>query len=111
MLNLIVIISLICTGVFVATRRDMILYPFRAMFLIEAYRTRHSIPKRTNILLLLSYVLFDCLYCESSLWTIICLSVFDYRMLIYAPFMILATCGLNAVFAWIIFGARLNPKR
>lgn len=111
MLNLIIVISFICTGVFTATRRSMILYQFRAMYLIEMYRMRNTRPKFGKVLKYLSYVLFDCLYCMASFWTIVCVAVFDYRMLIYFPFLIFAVCGLNGVFAYLVFGSRLNPDK
>lgn len=105
MLQLIITISLICTGAFVSTRRDMLLYPLRVAYVKYIYRTRHERPALSRALAYLSNVLFDCLYCMASFWSILCVLVFDWTLILYIPLIIFAVCGMNAVFAKAVFGS------
>lgn len=96
MIRLIVLASLISTGIFVCTREGMILSP-----LVSVY------DKMQNRMLgrLLAFIrnpLFDCLYCQGSIYGALTY-IFETGSISWEIIPVMfAACGLNTIIAEII---------
>lgn len=95
MINLIVLASLISTGVFVCTREGMILSPLVAIY--NKVQSRHC----SKFLEFIRNPMFDCLYCQGSVYGALTYIIAMDTITIEVIPMMFATCGLNTIIAEI----------
>lgn len=95
-IDLIILASLISTGIYVSTREGMILYP-----LVVVY---NRIQDRLfgKLFGFIRKPVFDCLYCQGSVYGTLAYIVAERSVSWEIIPIIFATCGLNSIIAEII---------
>jgi len=102
-ISTIIIISLICTGIYISTQDNFVLGNIRA-------KTQNMIDRLFGVEKseLICKPLFNCLICESSFWSILLgLTVLFpeltfFQRLAQLPFLILCVAGLNTIITALI---------
>ena len=92
----VLLISSICFGVHTCTRDDMIFGNARAKF-----QTFLDKKFGVGISTAICAPLFECVYCQSSFWSIILFWLFGINF-IHLPLLILAVCGINTILSVVL---------
>lgn len=103
-LELIIISSLFCTGIFTATRNGMILSWIKTAYLKMIVLSGLIDVRFQKFIEFLKDPLFDCLYCMSSFWVIVlwCIYGFEFHP-VELIISILCTCGMNTLIVAMVF--------
>lgn len=107
-IELVFIISLVCTGIYACTWEGMIFYPLVKLYdkainkLMHIGHNKKCFLVPGIVLLFLRKPLFGCMICMSSVWTLMIWLVLGFKINWMLPVVMLAVCGINTCIVSII---------